>query len=117
MEMGGSYARTVTPIFNNNTATCWVQATMKLCNLTHFGVVYHSQKADSTAGGHTPMRGCHSSCYLDDILPRPVKDMMDDLVEQSNDDGETWHPHSRSSPTTKTDFQKFELKFHKRINW
>jgi hypothetical protein len=41
--------------------------------------------------------------------------MIDDIGEESDDDRETRRPNPRSFPTTKTGFQKFELKLQKRI--
>jgi hypothetical protein len=112
---GGPYARNVTPIFDNNTAAGWVQAAMKLSNPTLFCVVYRGQQADGTDGAQTPMRGGRSYLPLDDILPPPAEDMIDDIGEESDDDGETRRPNPRSFPTTKTGFQKFERKLQKRI--
>ena len=112
---GGPYARNVTPIFDNNTAAGWVKAAMKLSNPTLFCVVYRGQQADGTDGAQTPMRGGRSYLPLDDILPPPAEDMIDDIGEESDDDGETRRPNPRSFPTTKTGFQKFERKLQKRI--
>ena len=41
--------------------------------------------------------------------------MIDDIREESDDDGETWRPNPSSFLTTKTGFQKFEWKIQKRI--
>jgi len=112
---GGPYARDVTPIFDNNTAAGWVKAAMKLSNPTFLCVVYRGQQADATDGSQTPMRGGRSYLPLDDILPPPAEDMIDDIGEESDDDGETWRPNARSFPTTKTGFEKFEWKLEKRI--
>jgi len=62
-----------------------------------------------------PMRGGRSYFPLDDILPPPAKDLIDHIVEESQDDGETRRPNPSSSLTTKTGFQKFERKLQKRI--
>jgi len=102
-------------MFDNNTAARWVKAAMKLSNPTLFCVVYRGQQADRTDGAQTPMRGGRSYLPLNNILPPPAEDMIDDIEEESDDDGETWCPNPRSSPTTKTGFQKFEWKFQKRI--
>jgi len=88
---------------------------MKLSNPTLFCFVYRGQQADGTDGAQPPMRGGHSYIPLDDILPPPAEDMIDDIGEQSADDGGTWRPNPRSFPTTKTGFQKFERKLQKRI--
>jgi hypothetical protein len=88
---------------------------MKLSNPTLFCVVYRGQQADGTDGAQTPMRGGRSYLPLDDILPPPAEDMIDDIGEESVDDGETRRPNPRSFPTTKTGFQKFERKLQKRI--
>jgi len=112
---GGPYAPNVTPIFDNNTAARSVKAGVKLSNPTLFCVVYCGQQAYGTDGAQTPMHGGRSYLPLDDILPPPAEDMIDDIGEESDDDGETWRPNPRSFPTTKTGFQKFERKMHKRI--
>ena len=112
---GGPDASNGTPIFNNNTAAGWVKAAMKLSNPTLFCIVYHSQQTNSTAGAQTPMRGGHSYLPLDDILPPPAEDMIDDIGEESDDDGETCYQNPRSFPTTKTGFQMFEWKHQKVI--
>jgi len=113
--VGGPYTGNVTPIFDNNTAAGWVKAAMKLCNPTLFCVVYHGQHADGTDGAQTPMRGGCSYLPLGDILLPPAKDMIDDIGEESDDDGETRRPDPRSFPKTKTGFQKIERKLQKRI--
>ena len=112
---GGPYARNVTPIFDNNTAAGWVKAAMKLSNPTLFCVVYRGQQADGTDGAQTPMRGGRSYLPLDDILPPPAEDMINDIGEESDDEGETRRPNPRSFSTTKTGFQKFERKLQMRI--
>jgi len=112
---GGPYARKVTPIFPNNTAGRSVKAAMKLSNPTLFCVVYRGQQAYGTDGAQMPMRGGRSYLPLDDILPRPAEDMIDDIGEESDDDGETRRPNPRSFLTTKTGFQKLQRKLQKRI--
>jgi len=112
---GGLYTCNVTPIFDNNTAARWIHVAMKLSNPMLFCVVYRGQQTDSTAGAQTPMCGGHSYLPLDDIIPPPAKDMIDDIREESDDDGETWRPNPRSFLTTKTGFQKFEQKLQKMI--
>jgi hypothetical protein len=62
-----------------------------------------------------PMRGGCSSLPLDDIHPPPAEDMIDNIWEESDDDGETGHPNPRSFPTRKTGFQKSQWKLQKRI--
>jgi hypothetical protein len=104
---GGPYARNVTPIFDKNTAARWVKAAMKLSSPTLFCVVYRGQQADGTDGAQTPMRGGRSYLALDDTLPPPAEDMIDDIREELDVDGEMWRPDPRSFPTTKTGFQKF----------
>ena len=107
---GSLYACNVTPIFDYNSAARWVKVAIKLSNPMLFGVVYRGQQADSTDGAHTPMRGGRTYLPLDDILPAPAEDMVDDIGEESDDDCETRRPNPRSFPTTKTGFQKFERK-------
>jgi hypothetical protein len=88
---------------------------LKLNNPTLFCVIYRGQSADGTDGAKTPMRGGRSCLPLDNILPPPAEDMIDDIGEELDDDGVTLHPNPRSFPTTKTGFQKFERKLHKSI--
>jgi len=58
-----------------------------------------------------PMCGGRSYLPLYDILRPPAKDMIDDIREQSDDDGETRRPNPRILPMMKTGVQKFEQKF------
>jgi len=88
---------------------------MKLSNPTLFWVVYRGQQANCTDGAQTPMLGGRSYLPLDDILPPPAEDMIDNIGEESDDDGETQRPNPRSFPTTKTGFQKLERKLQMRI--
>ena len=103
----GLYPHNVIPIFNNNTAAGWLKAEMKLSKPTLFCVVYRGQQANSTDGAKMPMRGGRSYLPLDDFLPAPAEDMLDNIGEESDDDGETRRPNPRSFRTTKTGFQKF----------
>jgi hypothetical protein len=112
---GGPYARNVTPIFDNNPAARWVKVAMKFSNQMLCCVVYRGQQSDSTDGAQTPMYCGRSYLPLDDILPPPAEDMIDDIGEESDDDGDTWRPNSRSFAMTNTGFQKFEQKLQKRI--
>jgi hypothetical protein len=90
---GGPYTRNVTPIFDNNPAARWIKAVMKLCNPPLFCVVYRGQQADGTNGTKTPMSVGRSYLTLDDILPPPPKDTMNDIGQESDEDGETRHPN------------------------
>jgi len=112
---GGPYACNVTPIFDNNSAAGWVKAAIRLSNPMLFGVVYRGQQADGTASAQMPMGGCHSYLPLDDILPPPAEDMIDNIGEESDDGGETRCPNPTNFPTMKTGFQKFERNLQKRI--
>ena len=112
---GGPYTRIVTLIFDTNCAAGWVPPAMKLINPTLFWVVHHGQQADGTAGAQTPRGGGRSNLSLDVIHPPAAEDMMDDIGEESSDDGETWLPNPRSFPTTNTGFQKFERNLQNRI--
>jgi len=76
---GGPYACNVTPIFDNTTAAGQVKVAMKSSNPTRCCVIYCGQQADGTAGAEMPIRGGRSNCPLDDILPPPAKNMMDDI--------------------------------------
>jgi hypothetical protein len=49
------------------------------------------------------------------MLPPPAEDIMDNVTEVSDVDGEMWRPNPRSFPTMKTGFQTFEWKLQKRI--
>jgi hypothetical protein len=112
---GGLYARNVTPIFDNNTAAGWVMSALKLSNPTLFCIVYRGQQADGTDGAQMRMCGGHSYLPLDNILPPPTEDMIDNIREELDDDGVTLHLNPRSFPMTKTGFQKFERKLQKSI--
>jgi hypothetical protein len=112
---GGPCASKVTSIFDNNTAAGWVKGAIKLSNPTLFCLIYHSQQADSTDGALTPMRGGHSYLPLNNILPPPAEDVIDDIQEESDDDGETQYPNPRSFLTTKSCFENFELNLQKTI--
>jgi len=61
------------------------------------------------------MHGGRSYIPLDDILPPPDEDMIDNIGEESDDDGATLRPHPRNFPMTKTGFQQFARKLQKRI--
>jgi hypothetical protein len=96
---GSLYAFNLTPIFNNHTAAGLVKTAMKLSNPTLFCVVYHSQQPNSTDGTQTPMPGVRYYNPLHDILTPPAKDTMDNIVEESDDDGNMRRPNSRLFPT------------------
>jgi hypothetical protein len=75
---------------------------MKLRNPTLFRVIYHGHQSDGTDGAQTPMRGGCSYHSLDNIRPPPAKDLIDDVEEESDDDGYTQRPNPRSFPMTKS---------------
>jgi hypothetical protein len=60
---------------------------MKQINPMLCCIVYRGSQADGMAGAQTRM--CPGSSYhpLDDILPPPVEDMIDDIVEDWEKDG------------------------------
>ena len=74
---------------------------MKLSKATLFYVVYCGQQADDTAGLLTPIRGGCSCLPVDDILPLPAEDMIDNIGEESDVDGETRHRNPSSFVMTK----------------
>jgi len=45
-----------------------------------------------------PMPGGRSYLPVDDILPPPAEDMIDDIREESDDDGETRRANQRCFP-------------------
>jgi len=61
------------------------------------------------------MHGGRSNLPLDDILPPPAEDMIDDIEEESDHDGETWYPNPRSFRKSKTGFQNFDRKLQQTI--
>ena len=67
-------------------------------------VLHHvcGQQADGTSGTQTPMRGGRSYLPLDDILPPPAKNMIDNICGELDDDAEMWHPNRKRFPTTTT---------------
>jgi len=112
---GGLYHRNVTAIFNNITTAGSVKTVMKLYNTIPFCLVYCGQQADSTAGAQTLKRGGPSYSSLDDINWPPADDIFDDIGEESDDAGETRCPNPKCLLTTKTGFQMFKWKLHKKI--
>jgi len=112
---GGPYARKVTPILDNDTAARWLKVAMELSNPMLFGIVYRGQHSNGTDSAQMPMRGGRSYLPLDHILLPPAKDMIDDIGEELDDDGEMGRPNPRGLPTTKTGFQKFERNLQVRI--
>ena len=112
---GGPYSLNVTPIFHINAAAGWVKAVMKVSNPTLFCVVYRGQPADTTAGAQIPMRGGRSNLPLDGILPPPAEDVIDNVGEKSDDDGEMHRPHPTRFLMTKTGSLMFQWKLQKRI--
>ena len=78
-------------------------------------VIHCGQQANGTAGAQTPMGGGRSYLPLVDILPPPAEDMINEIGEETDDDGEMWCPNPRIFPTTKTGFQKIQRKLQKRI--
>jgi len=105
---GGPYTHNVTPMFDNNTAARWLKAAMKLGNKTVFRVGYRSQQPDGTAGAQGPMHGGRCYLPLGDIFPPPAEDMIDDIGEESEDDGDTRFPKKSSFATTTMDFEWLE---------
>ena len=73
-----------------------------------FGIVYHGQQADGTAGTKRPIHGGCSYHPLDDILPPPPTNRIDHIGEESDNDAERHRQNPRSFPMTKTGFQLFE---------
>jgi len=57
------------------------------------------------------MGGGRSNLPLDDILPPPAWDVIDDIREESDGDDETQHRNPTNFPTTTTGFKKFLQKF------
>jgi len=63
---------------------------MKLCNKMLFCLDYSGQQAYGTASAQLPTHRGSSYHPLGDIFPPPAEDMIDDIREQLDDDGETW---------------------------
>jgi len=76
---GGQHAYDVTPIFDNNTAAGWVKAELELINPQLFCIIYTRQRAVGTPGTSTSIYGGCSYLCLDDILPPPAEDMIDNI--------------------------------------
>lgn len=85
---GGPHAHNVTPNFNYNTAARCIKLAIKLHKPTLFCVVYPGQQADCTSRNQLLMHGGHSYHPLDDILPPPTKDMINNIREGSGDDAD-----------------------------
>jgi len=62
------------------------------------------------------MRGGRSYFPLDDILPPPAEDMIDDIGQESDDDGEMRRPNPRSFLTTKSGFQSLNGSFKRGLS-
>jgi len=102
-------------MIDNNTAARCVKVAMKSSNSRVFRVVHWAQQADGTDGAQTPMDAGCSYLPLDDILPPPAEDIIENIREKLDHDGEMWRPNLRIFHTTKTGFQKFEQKLQKKI--
>jgi len=63
------------------------------------------------------MSGGHSYFPLDDLLPPPAEDMINDIREKSDVDAEMPCSNPRGFPTTKTGFQKFKRNLSWRMIW
>jgi len=111
---GGLYARQVAPIANENISAGGVQAAMTISNQMRFCVLRRGRQADGTAGAQTPLYGGRSYLAQDNIIPPSEKDKINDIGEQSDDDGEMRRPNARNFLITKTGFQKFLQKLNKR---
>jgi hypothetical protein len=74
-----------------------VKVAMKLSNPTLCCIVYRGQQADCRDGTQTPTHGARSYLPLEDILPPPAEEMIDDIWEESDDDSEMWHPNPKAS--------------------
>jgi hypothetical protein len=78
-------------------------------------IVYPGEKADSSTGSHTPMRGGHNYFLLDKIHPPPGKDMIDNLRVESHDQNGTRLLNPTSFPMMRPGFQKFDHKLEKQV--
>jgi len=114
-EHGSLYALNVTTIFDNNTAAGWVKAGMKLSNPTLFWVAYQGRQPDGIAGAQTPIIGGCSHHPLGDSITPPAEDMINDIGQEWDVDGEMGCPNLRCFRTRKTGFQKLERKLQRRI--
>jgi len=70
---------------------------MESSNPTLFCVIHGAQQADGTAGAQTPMCGSRTNLPPDDIRLPPAKDMMNDLREESDEDGKMQRPNPKAS--------------------
>jgi len=100
--------------WKNNTAAGCVKASMRINNPNFFWVVHCSQQADSAAGALIPMRGGHIFFPLDDFLPPPAVDVIDNIREELDDHAKKQHLNPRSFPTT-TGFQKSKWRLQLRM--
>ena len=89
---------------------------MKLLNTIRFCGLHRGQQTDSTSCAQSPIHGGRSYIPLDDILHPPAKDMINNIVEESDDDAEIRCPTPRHRPTTKTGFQVLDRKLLRRIS-
>jgi len=66
---------------DNNTFAGGVKVPVQFNEPTLYRVIYCGQQADGTSSTQTLMRGGDSYGPLDDSLPAPAKDMMDNIGE------------------------------------
>jgi len=102
-------------MFDTNTAGRWVTGAMRLKIKQFFASINRGQQADGTSGAQTRLHVGPSCLPLDDILPAQAEDKSGDIGEELDDDAETQLPIPRKFPTTKTGFEKFELKLQWKI--
>jgi hypothetical protein len=104
----GRYARNVTPILDNDTTAGWVQVAIKIRNPFLVSVIYHGEQVDTTSGAQPCIRCGRSYLSLDAIIPPPAEDLIYDIGEKLDDDGETRHPSPSSVAITNSGFQMSE---------
>jgi len=112
---GGALTSNVTLIIKNITVARWVKAALKLKNWTLCWVIYFGQLAYCTSGTQMPMCGGLRYLLLDDILPPPAKDMINDIREKSDTDADLRHPHPLRFRAIKIGFPMFSRKLQRRI--
>jgi hypothetical protein len=61
----------------------------KFYNSKRLCFVNGGQQDDGTADGQTLIHAAHSNLPLDEILPPPAEDMINDMWEESKDNAET----------------------------
>jgi len=76
---GWPHTRNHTPIFDHNIATKWGMPAMKYHKPRYLFVIYRTHHANGQSGAQTAMCGAFEYFAVDDILPPPAEDMINNI--------------------------------------